>query len=69
MVEHIDRALFDATPLIFATLIDEKPDEDWHMSRLSITRAEHGLVRSLQISFGDKMDRTDRLFLLAQLLL
>lgn len=61
MIEYIDRSLLQATPLIFATLIDDKPDKEGHMSRLRITRAERdGLVRSLQISFGDKMDQTDQ---------
>jgi hypothetical protein len=56
-LEYIDRSLFQATPLIFATLIAEKPDKEGHMSRLRITREERDkLVRSLQISFGDKMD-------------
>jgi hypothetical protein len=61
----IDRALFQATPLIFATLIDEKPDKDGQ-SRLTITRAQRdGLVRSLQISFGKKLDLSDQNFTVA----
>jgi hypothetical protein len=60
-LEYIDRALLQATPLIFATLIDEKPDKDGHVSRLTITRAQRdGLVRSLQISFGKKLDLSDQ---------
>ena len=62
-LEYIDRALFQATPLIFATLVDEKPDKDGHVSRLTITRAQRdGLVRSLQISFGKKLDLSDQNF-------
>jgi hypothetical protein len=64
-LESIDRALFQATPLIFATLIDEKPDKDGQ-SRLTITRAQRdGLVRSLQISFGKKLDLSDQNFTVA----
>jgi hypothetical protein len=60
-LEYIDRSLFQATPLIFATLIAEKPDKEGHMSRLRITREERDkLVRSLQISFGDKMDAKEQ---------
>jgi hypothetical protein len=60
-LEYIDRALFNATPLVFATLIADKPDKEGHMSRLRITRVERDkLVRSLQISFGDKMERKDQ---------
>jgi len=65
-LEYIDRALFQATPLIFATLVDEKPDKDGHVSRLTITRAQRdGLVRSLQISFGKKLDLSDQNFTVA----
>jgi hypothetical protein len=61
MIDHIDRALFDATPLIFAALIDEKPDKEGHMSRLTITRAQRdSLVKSLQLSFGARMDAADQ---------
>jgi hypothetical protein len=61
MIEYIDRSIFQATPLIFATLIADKPDSQGRMSRLRITRAERDeLVRSLQISFGEKMDQTDQ---------
>lgn len=60
-IEYIDHSIFRATPLIFATLIADKPDNQGHMSRLRITRAERGkLVQSLQISFGDKMNQTDQ---------
>jgi hypothetical protein len=57
MGEFIDRSLAEITPLVFSTLIDEKPDKNGHMSRLSITRAERdALVRSLEMSFGKKLD-------------
>jgi hypothetical protein len=60
-LEYIERSLFQTTPLIFATLIADQPDNQGHMSRLRITRAERDtLVRSLQIDFGTKMDQTDQ---------
>jgi hypothetical protein len=65
-LEHIDRSLFQATPLIFATLIADKPDSQGHMSRLRITRAERDkLARFLQIDFGDKMNATDQNYIVS----
>lgn len=65
-LEYIDRSLFQTTPLIFATLIAGKPDSQGHMSRLRITRAERdGLLRSLQIDFGAKMDSTDQNYIVS----
>jgi hypothetical protein len=53
--------LFEATPLIFGMLIADKPDNQGHMSRLRITRAERDeLSRKLQIEFGAKMDAVDQ---------
>jgi hypothetical protein len=58
MNEHIDRALFQATPLVFGMLISQTPDKDGHASRLIITRAERQrLIESLQTGFGKKMDK------------
>jgi hypothetical protein len=58
--------LFEATPLIFATLIDEKPDRNGKVSRLIITRAQRdGLVRSLQLSFGKKLEQSDQNYIVS----
>lgn len=38
MIEYVDKSVFQATPLIFATLIADKSDSQGHMSRLRITR-------------------------------
>ncbi|HXW25256.1 MAG TPA: hypothetical protein VEK73_10945 [Xanthobacteraceae bacterium] len=66
MVEYVDRAIFEATPMIFGTLIDKNPDKDGHMSRLNITRAQRDeLIRKLQISFGKKMDQKDQNYLVS----
>ena len=60
-IEYIDRALFLATPLVFAMLVADEPDNQGHMNRLRITRAERdSLLHSLQIEFGAKMDSTDQ---------
>ncbi|MGA7326832.1 MAG: hypothetical protein WBX25_20665 [Rhodomicrobium sp.] len=59
-LESVDQALFEVTPAIFASLIDERPDAENHMSHLTITKAERAdLVRSLNIYFGKKIDSKD----------
>jgi hypothetical protein len=56
-LEFIDQALFEATPLVFATLIDEKADSKGHASHLIITKEEKNLLISrLNDSFGAKLD-------------
>jgi hypothetical protein len=66
-LEYIDRSLFQATPLIFATLIDDmKPDKDGHVSRLIITRAQRcDLLRNLQSSFGKKLEQADQNYIVS----
>jgi hypothetical protein len=65
-IEYLDRSLFEATPLIFATLIDEKPDRNGRVSGLIITRAQRdGLVRSLQLSFGKKLKQSDQNYIVS----
>lgn len=66
MLEHLDRSLFQTTSLIFSMLIGEKPDSQGHMSRLRITRSERDhLVQTLQIDFGDKMNRADQNYIVS----
>ncbi len=56
-IEYVDHSLFQATPLIFATLIDPVPDAKNHMSKLIITKAERQrLIGSLNSLFGKKME-------------
>src|ERR1019366_6823585 len=60
-LEYMDKALFDATPLVFATLIDPRPDSLNHLSHLIITKAERDrLVKSLEISFGAKLQTNNQ---------
>jgi hypothetical protein len=55
MLEYIDHSLFQATPLIFATLIDPVLDANDHMSKLIITKAERKkLLAELNSYFGKK---------------
>jgi hypothetical protein len=57
-LEYVDHSLFSATPLVFATLIDQKPDSKNHLSHLIITKAERAaLIRTLDRRFGSKLDQ------------
>jgi hypothetical protein len=56
-IEYVDHSLFQATPLIFATLIDPIPDANNHVSKLIITKAQRKkLIDDLNSYFGKKMD-------------
>jgi hypothetical protein len=62
--DYIDQALFESTPLIFATLIDPKADSKNHASHLIITKAERSkLIDDLNIRFGDKIDQKDQSYI------
>jgi hypothetical protein len=57
-LEFIDQALFEATPSVFATLIDKKEDSKGHASHLIITKEEKaGLISKLEDSFGAQLDQ------------
>ena len=59
-LDYIDQALFEATPSIFITLIDMKPDSQNHASHLIITKAERaGLIDDLNTDFGSKLDQKE----------
>jgi hypothetical protein len=60
-MEYIDTALFDASPLVFATLIDPVPDANNHMSKLIITKAQRNkLIADINSEFGTKLDQKDQ---------
>ncbi len=60
-LEYVDQSLFKATPLVFATLIDEKPDAQGHMSRLVITKEQRKqLVTEISNQFGSKLDQKNQ---------
>jgi hypothetical protein len=60
-MEYIDTALFDASPLVFATLIDPAPDANNHMSKLIITNAQRNkLIADINSQFGAKLDQKDQ---------
>ena len=56
-LDFIDHALFEASPGVFATLIDLKADSKGHASHLLITKDERAkLLDNLNTDFGTKMD-------------
>jgi hypothetical protein len=60
-LEFIDHALFDISPMIFATLIDMKEDSKGHASHLIITKEEKArLISKLDDSFGAKLDQKNQ---------
>jgi hypothetical protein len=55
--DFIDKALFEATPAIFLTLVDMKSDSKGHTSHLLITKAEReALIKQIDTDFGPKLD-------------
>jgi hypothetical protein len=56
-MDFIDHALFEASPSVFATLIDLKEDSKGHASHLIITKEEIArLVDTINTDFRTKMD-------------
>jgi hypothetical protein len=59
--DEIDHTLFEATPMVFATLIDQRPDSNNHLSHLVITKAEREkLVHDLTVAFGEKLEQKNQ---------
>jgi hypothetical protein len=57
----IDHALFEASPSVFATLIDLKEDSKGHASHLIITKEERAkLIDKINTAFGTKLDAKDQ---------
>jgi hypothetical protein len=55
-LEYIDQALFQATPVVFSTLIDMKADSQHHANHLMITKAERAdLIDYINTAFGKKI--------------
>lgn len=60
-LDFIDRALFRATPLVFAALIDQKPDSQDHLSHLNINKQERReLIGTINNEFGAALDQKDQ---------
>lgn len=60
-VEYIDESIFQSMVMVFALLIDDKPDKDGHMSRLRITKAERKkLIDNINGYFGESLNNKKR---------
>jgi hypothetical protein len=60
-LEYIDESIFQSMVLVFALLIDEKPDAEGHMSHLNITASEkQKLLSDINTLFGDSLDKANK---------
>lgn len=60
-IEYIDETIFKSMVLVFALLIDEKPDSKGRMSRLNITKAQRQkLIDNINGLFGPSLDKKDK---------
>jgi hypothetical protein len=65
-LEYVDHAIFEATPLVFAMLIDQREDSQHHASHLIITKAERTrLIESLTTRFGSKLDQKEQNYIVS----
>ena len=66
LLDQMDHGLFEATPLIFSTLIDQRPDPANHLSHLVIARVERdNLVNELTADFGSEMEQRDQNYIVS----
>ncbi len=60
-IDDVDHTLFDATPLVFMSLVNPRPDSQDHVSHLVITCAERTqLIVQMNASFGDKLNQKNQ---------
>ncbi len=56
-MNFIDRSIFESMELVFALLIDERPDTEGNMNHLSITKAQRQkLINDLDTAFSGSLD-------------
>ncbi len=61
LMEFADESIFKSMVLVFALLIDMKPDEKGHMSHLNITKAQRqALINNINTYFGSSLDKKDK---------
>ena len=66
-LDFIDKTLLSTSPLFFALLIDEKPDKQGHMSRLSITKEQRKrLVDMIDSLFGSSLKAKNQNYTVSQ---
>ena len=60
-IEYIDESIFQSMVLVFALLIDEKPDSEGHMSHLNITKAQRQkLIDNINDLFAESLDKENK---------
>lgn len=65
-LDYIDQSLFQATPAVFATLIDMKADSKGHANHLIITKEEKAdLISELDTAFGKKLEEKDQNYIVS----
>jgi hypothetical protein len=59
--EYIDESIFQMMVLVFALLIDEKPDKEGHMSHLNITKDQRRqFINTIDAYFGENLDKQNK---------
>ena len=59
-LEYLDKTAYEASLLVFATLLSDVPDSQGHMSHLVISCDERkNLINQIDISFGSKFSSKD----------
>jgi hypothetical protein len=65
-MDFVDHAIFEASPLIFLTLVNQVPDAKGKMSKLIITDAQRRkLISYINSSFGKKLDQENQPWLVS----
>ncbi len=61
LVEFIDKAIFETSPAVFASLIQRKENSHGGDDHLTITKTERDdLVHQIKLAFGDKLNQHDK---------
>lgn len=60
-IEYLDETLFKMMVMVFAVLIDEKPDSEGHMSHLNISIEQRDkLIENIDGYFGDSLNQENK---------
>jgi hypothetical protein len=67
-LEYLDKTEYQASPLVFATLLSNRPDSQNHMSHMVITRDQRKrLLDQIEIAFGDKLKDEHAIYAVAEM--
>jgi hypothetical protein len=60
-LEYIDESIFQMMALVFALLIDERPDNEGHMSHLNITKDQRRkFIDTIDAYFGEDLNKQNK---------